>query len=158
MIKIGHSFDLHRLVNNRDLILGGVKIDHELGLEGHSDADCLLHAITESLIGALGKGDIGTFFPDTDERYKGVDSKILLAEIRDLVSDCGYKINNIDSIIYAQRPRIKPHVNEMKQVISEVLKIDESLINIKATTGEKVGIIGKEEAIGAEAVVLIIKE
>ncbi len=156
--KIGHSQDLHVLVEGRDLILGGVKIEHDKGLKGHSDADVLIHAITESLIGAMGKGDLGTFFPDTDDAYKGVESTKLLARINDILKDEGYEISNIDSIIYAQQPKIKPHTEKMKLIISEILNIELEQINIKATTGEKVGVIGKEEAIAAESICLIIKK
>ncbi len=158
MIKIGHSYDIHRLVADRDLILGGVKIEHDMGLHGHSDADVLAHAITESIIGALGLGDIGTFFPDNDPKYSGIDSMILLSEINQEMLKRNFSINNIDSIIYAEAPKILPHVSKMKQRIAEVLDIDESMINIKATTGEKVGPIGTKQAIGAESVVLITND
>lgn len=155
--KIGHSHDLHRLVEGKDLILGGVKIDHTKGLEGHSDADVLIHAICESLIGAMGAGDIGTLFPDTDDKYKGIDSMILLKEVVNIMEKQNYEINNIDAIIFAQKPKILPHVKKMKYNIAQVLKIDEENINIKATTGEKIGVIGKEEAIAAESICLVVK-
>ncbi|ERJ12417.1 2-C-methyl-D-erythritol 2,4-cyclodiphosphate synthase [Haloplasma contractile] len=156
--RIGHSTDIHRLVDNRDLILGGVKIDHEKGLLGHSDADALLHAITEAIIGALGKGDIGTHFPDTSSEFKDVDSKILLKNTMKLMIDEGYRINNIDSTIFAERPKMKPHIESMKQVITELLQIPLNDLNIKATRGEKLGFIGNEEGIACEAVVLLIKK
>ncbi len=158
MIKIGHSYDTHRLVENKDLILGGVKIKHHSGLDGHSDADVLVHAITEAIIGALGLGDLGTFFPDNDPKYKGIDSLILLKEINDVMIDKGFKINNLDCIIFAQQPKLLPHRKSMKSNIANVLGINEDLVNIKSTTGEKVGIIGREEAISAECVVLITND
>ncbi len=155
MLKIGHSFDTHVLVENRDLVLGGVKIEHTKGLKGHSDADVLIHAITESIIGALGLGDLGTFFPDTDPNYSGIDSMNLLKEINELMIKKGFHINNMDCIIFAQKPKLLPHMETMKTNIAQCLSMDSSLINIKSTTGEKVGIIGREEAISAECVVLI---
>ncbi len=155
MIKIGHSYDTHTLVKDRDLFLGGIKIDHHLGLAGHSDADVLLHAITESIIGALGLGDLGTFFPDTDPKFKGIDSATLLKEIDLVMKTNGFKINNLDCIVFAQKPKLLPYRPMMKKNIASILDIDEQLVNIKSTTGEKVGIIGREEAISAECVVLI---
>ncbi len=157
-IKIGHSKDVHRLAPGYKLILGGVKIDHEMGLVGHSDADVLLHAITEAIIGAMGMGDIGTFFPDTDPKFKGIDSTLLLAHVIEVMQKENYSINNIDSTIFAEAPKIKPHVSGMKKIIAEICQIDESDINIKATRGEKMGFIGRQEGMGAEAVALLIKE
>ncbi len=156
--KIGHSYDMHPLVSERKLILGGIEIEHKLGLKGHSDADVLLHAITESLIGAMGMGDIGTLFPDTDPKYKGISSVVLLKEVYEILISKGYKINNIDAIIYAQEPKLNPLIKDIRTNISSVLKINIEDINIKATTGEKLGYIGREEAIAAESVCLIYKE
>ncbi len=157
-IKIGHSKDIHRLEYGRKLIIGGVELKHDYGLVGHSDADVLLHAITESIIGAMGLGDIGTFFPDTDPKYKNIDSTLLLRETIDIMYKNNYKINNIDSTIFAEQPKMLTHVPKMRKVIASICGVDETKINIKATRGEKVGIIGREEAIGAEAVVLLMGE
>ncbi len=156
--KIGHSYDMHPLVSERKLILGGIEIEHKLGLKGHSDADVLLHAITESLIGAMGMGDIGTLFPDTDPKYKGISSVVLLKEVYEILISKGYKINNIDAIIYAQKPKLNPLIKDIRTNIASVLKLNVEDINIKATTGEKLGYIGREEAIAAESVCLIYKE
>ncbi len=156
--KIGHSYDMHPLVSKRKLILGGIEIEHKLGLKGHSDADVLLHAITESLIGAMGMGDIGTLFPDTDPKYKGISSVVLLKEVYEILLSKGYKINNIDAIVYAQKPKLNPLIKDIRANIASVLKINVEDINIKATTGEKLGYIGREEAIAAESVCLIYKE
>ncbi len=156
--KIGHSYDMHALISGRKLILGGIEIEHELGLKGHSDADVLLHAITESLIGAMGLGDIGTFFPDTDPKYKGISSVILLKEVLDILKDNNYKINNIDAIVYAQKPKLNPLIKDIRTNIANILEVDYEDVNIKATTGEKLGYIGREEAIAAESVCLIYRE
>ncbi len=158
MIKIGQSVDIHQLVEGRDLILGGVKIPHTKGLLGHSDADVLTHAIAESIIGALGMGDLGTFFPDTDPKYKGANSLFLLSEVVEVMEQKGYKIGNVDSLIMAERPKIKPHVNIMRQNIAKVLKTNNENVNIKATRGEKLGFIGREEGMKAHAVTLLVKD
>jgi 2-C-methyl-D-erythritol 2,4-cyclodiphosphate synthase len=155
MIKIGHSTDIHRLKKGRELILGGVKFDHEMGLVGHSDADVLTHAVTESIIGALGLGDIGTLFPDNDNEYKDIDSLILLRKVIVLMEQGGFRIMNIDCTIYAQEPKINPRIFELKEVLSKNMNILSSQINVKATTGEKIGFIGRKEGIAAESVVLI---
>ena len=157
MFRIGQSSDIHILVKDRDLILGGVKIEHELGLLGHSDADCLLHAIAESIIGAMGLGDLGTFFPDNDPKYKGMSSLTILKEVNNIMKLNGYKICNIDSIIMIQRPKMAPHIMEMKKNISDCLGIDINQVNVKATTGEKIGFIGREEGVNAQAVCLLEK-
>ncbi len=157
LLRIGHSTDIHKLVPDRDLILGGIKIDYELGLLGHSDADALLHAITEAIIGALGLGDIGTHFPDTDNTYKDIDSKILLQKAYCLAKDRGYNINNLDATIYAEKPKMATHIPKMRAVIADILKTDIENVNIKATRGEKLGFIGRGEGIACEAVVLLIK-
>jgi len=155
--RIGHSTDIHQLVPKRELILGGINIDYEFGLLGHSDADCLLHAITEAIIGALGLGDIGTHFPDTDINFKDINSQILLTKAFALAKNKGYLINNIDSIIFAEKPKMAKYIPKMKKLISKLLETDEENINIKATRGEKLGFIGKGEGIACEAVVLLIK-
>ena len=157
MFRVGQSSDIHILVKDRDLILGGVKIEHELGLLGHSDADCLLHAIAESIIGAMGLGDLGTFFPDNDPQYKGMSSTKILKEVKDIMVKEGYSICNIDSLIMIQRPKMAPHIKQMRQNISEILDINIDQINVKATTGEKVGYVGREEGVNAQAVCLLEK-
>ncbi len=154
-IKIGHSYDVHRLEEGYNLILGGVKLEHDKGLVGHSDADVLLHAITESLIGAMGLGDIGTFFPDTDPTYKGVDSMKLLIAIKNIVDEKGFVISNIDSTVYLEQPKLRPVIDIMRENISKNINIDITCINIKATRGEKLGFVGREEGIAAESVVLL---
>ncbi|MDF2700392.1 MAG: 2-C-methyl-D-erythritol 2,4-cyclodiphosphate synthase [Haloplasmataceae bacterium] len=157
ILKIGHSTDIHQLVENRDLILGGVKIEHHKGLLGHSDADALLHAITEAIIGALGLGDIGKHFPDTDNQYKGIDSKVLLKKAFELAKDRGYRINNLDTTIFAEKPKMAPYISKMREVIANILETDVENVNVKATRGEKIGFVGREEGIVCEAVVLLIK-
>lgn len=157
MFRIGHAYDLHRLVLDRPLILGGVKFDHPKGLLGHSDADCLLHAIAEALLGALALGDLGTHFPDNDPKYLNMDSKIILKECYKMVKERGYEIVNIDTTIYAERPKIKPYSFEIRQSISDILDIEIDKISVKATTHEKLGPIGLELAIASEAVCLLCK-
>ena len=157
MIRVGYGSDIHRLVEGRKLILGGVEIEHNLGLLGHSDADVLLHAIIDALFGAVGLGDIGRHFPDTDARYRGADSRDLLREARRLVTDAGWQIVNVDSTINAQRPKMAPHIPAMIRAIAADLGLAEECVNIKAKTAEKLGFVGREEGISAEAVVLIEK-
>lgn len=156
-IRIGHSWDLHRLVEGRKLYLGGVLLEHNKGLLGHSDADALLHAISESLLGALSLGDLGTHFPDNDSKYKNIDSKILLEKSYELILNEGYKIINIDTMIYAEEPKMKPYILLMRETISKILNIDISQISIKATTYEKMDAIGRGEAIACDSTVLIGK-
>ena len=156
-MRIGQSTDIHRFKAGRDLVLGGVKIPFELGLDGHSDADVLLHAIIEALIGAMGKGDIGTHFPDNDDTYLGISSLILLEKTRDMLRENGYEVVNIDSLILIQQPKMKPYIPLMRKNIAEVLEIDEDQVNVKATTGEKMGFVGNMEGVEAQAVVLIEK-
>ena len=155
--RIGNGYDIHRLVIGRKLIIGGVKLNHpdNLGLDGHSDADVLSHSIMDALLGALSLGDIGKYFPPADEKWKDVDSLILLSKVIDLVRKQGWEINNIDSVIVAERPKIKPHVELMKKKISNTLQIDNSFIGIKATTNEKLGPEGREEGISSYSVVLL---
>lgn len=156
--RIGQSTDVHRLVEGRKLILGGVEIPHTLGLLGHSDADALLHAIIEAIIGAMGEGDIGKHFPDTDERYKGISSLKLLAEARKLMEANGYKISNIDALIRIERPKMAPHISDMRNNVANTLGIDVSQVNIKATRGEGLGFVGEEKGVEAQAVVLLYKD
>ena len=154
-MRIGQSVDIHQLVEGRDLILGGVKIEHSKGLLGHSDADVLVHAIMESLIGAMGLGDLGKHFPDTDPKYKGISSILLLEETYKMMEAHGYEVGNIDAIILAERPKMAPHIPLMKENIARALHTDISRINIKATRGEKLGIVGREEGIVSMSVCLI---
>ena len=155
--RIGIGYDIHRLVENRDLILGGVKIPYEKGLLGHSDADVLIHSIIDALLGALNLQDIGTLFPDTDPKYKGADSTLLLKSVIELVAEKGYKIGNIDSNIIAQAPKMMPHIPAIKQKLAEVMKIDADLISVKAKTKEKLDAVGEKLAIETNAVVLLYK-
>ena len=154
-MRVGQGYDVHKLVTGRKLILGGVEIDHSLGLLGHSDADVLLHAISDALLGAAALGDIGKHFPDTDERYKGADSLKLLASVGGLLKEKGYKILNIDSTIIAQAPKLAPHIQLMRENIADALGIDVGFVSVKATTEEKLGFTGTREGIAAQAVCLI---
>jgi len=154
-MRIGQSIDIHQLVEGRKLILGGVEIPYEKGLKGHSDADVLLHAIIESIIGALGEGDIGKHFPDTDDRYKGISSMILLDETYKLMNEKGYKIGNVDAIIMTEQPKMAPHILTMRDNIAEALHCDVTQINVKATRGEKLGFVGRGEGIVSQAVCLL---
>ena len=154
-MRIGHGYDVHRLVEGRDLILGGVKIDHKLGLLGHSDADVLLHAVSDALLGAAGLGDIGRHFPDTDPKYKGADSLKLLAIVGEKVAAAGYRISNIDVTMIAQRPKLKDHIGAMERNIASVLNLDVSRVNVKATTEEHLGFTGREEGLACHAVCLL---
>ncbi len=156
--RIGTGYDVHRLVKERPLILGGVNIPHKTGLLGHSDSDVLIHAIMDSLLGALAKGDIGKLFPDTDSKFKDISSLVLLKEVVKVIKEENYKVNNIDSTIIAQKPKLSPYINQMRQNIAEILNINLDQISIKATTEEKLGFTGKEEGIAAQAVCLLISE
>ena len=155
MYRIGNGYDVHRLIKGRKLILGGVDIPHGLGLDGYSDADVLCHALCDSLLGASGAGDLGKYFPDTDNKWKGVSSLVLLGKSGELVAERGFQISNIDTTIVAQQPKIGPHIESMTTNISETLKIDPTQINIKATTTERLGFTGREEGIAAYAVALL---
>jgi 2-C-methyl-D-erythritol 2,4-cyclodiphosphate synthase len=155
--RIGQGYDCHALVPGRKLIIGGITIPHATGLLGHSDADVLLHAITDAILGAAGLGDIGRHFPDTDAQFAGADSRILLREAVHRVAEAGYKIGNIDATIIAQAPKMAPHIPEMAANIASDLDIYASQVNIKAKTNEKLGFLGREEGIAAEAVALIYK-
>jgi len=154
--RTGIGFDVHQLVEGRKCIIGGVEIPHSKGLLGHSDADVLAHAISDALLGAAGLGDIGTFFPDNDPKYKGIDSMLLLAEVREHVEKRGYKIVNLDSVVMAERPKLKPYRDAMKSRIAEVLGIHPDQVGIKATTTEKLGFTGREEGIAAQAVASVM--
>ena len=156
-MRIGLGYDVHKLVENRDLIIGGVKIPHEMGLLGHSDADVLLHAIIDSLLGASSLGDIGKHFPDTDERYRGISSLKLLKEVGNLLYKNGYSINNIDSTIIAQKPKMAPYITEMRHNISTALNIDIDKINVKATTEEGLGFTGSCEGISSQSICLLTR-
>ena len=156
-LRIGHGYDVHKLVENRRLILGGVDIPHTLGLLGHSDADVLLHAIMDAIIGALAEGDIGKHFPDNDEKYKGISSLKLLGYVYELMTNKGYKIGNIDATIVAQKPKLLPHIQKMRENVASVLSCDILDVNIKATTEEKLGFTGRCEGISSHAVVLLEK-
>ena len=153
--RIGIGYDIHRLVEGRELIIGGVRITHEKGLLGHSDADVLVHAIIDAMLGALALDDIGTLFPDTDPKYKNIDSTVLLKHVYELVKQKGYKINNIDSNIIAQNPKMMPYIPKMREILAEFLEINPSLISIKAKTKEKLDAVGENKAIEANAVVLL---
>ena len=154
-IRVGFGYDVHRLAANRDLWLGGVKIENDKGLEGHSDADVLIHAICDALLGAANLRDIGFHFPDTAGEYKNIDSKILLKRTLEVISEKGYKVGNIDATICAERPKINPHIPQMQEVMAQILEIPVDDISIKATTSEKVGFVGREEGFSAYAVALI---
>lgn len=157
-IRVGFGYDVHQLTENRELWLGGVQIPHEKGALGHSDADVLLHAICDALLGAAGKRDIGFYFPDTSSEFKNIDSKILLQRTIKVLKDDGWKVGNIDSTLCMERPKIMSFVPEMKKVISSICEIEEDDVSIKATTSEKMGFVGREEGVNAYAVALIQKD
>ena len=154
-MRIGHGYDVHRLVEGRDLILGGVKIDFSLGLDGHSDADVLLHALMDALLGAAGLRDIGYHFPDTDAKYKGADSRVLLRTVKKLLDEKGYRISNVDVTLLAQKPKLKPYIPQMMENIAADLEIDISRVNVKATTEEGLGFTGTEQGMACHAVCLL---
>ena len=156
--RVGHGFDVHQLVVGRSLIIGGVKIDYERGLLGHSDADVLLHAISDALLGAAGMGDIGRHFPDSDPRYKGIDSRELLRIVARKIVAEGFSVGNVDVTIIAQEPKMAPHIGAMIANVAATLGIEPSQVNIKATTTEKLGFTGRSEGIAAEAVCLLYRE
>ena len=154
-MRIGHGYDVHRLVPNRDLIIGGVKIDYELGLDGHSDADVMLHAVMDALLGAAALRDIGYHFPDTDMRYKGADSRMLLREVARKIDEAGYKLGNVDVTMIAQRPKLKPHIPQMMENIAADLGVEVNRVNVKATTEEKLGFTGEGLGMSCHAVCIL---
>ena len=156
-IRVGFGYDVHKLVQGRDLWLGGIKIEHTEGLLGHSDADVLIHAICDALLGAANMRDIGFHFPDTAGEYENIDSNILLRKTMALLREAGYELGNIDATVAAERPKLNPHIPEMKRVLASVLEVDEDDISIKATTTEKLGFTGRQEGMAAYATVLIQK-
>lgn len=154
-IRVGFGFDVHQLVEGRELWLGGVNIPHSVGALGHSDADVLLHAVCDALLGAVALGDIGKHFPDTDQRWKGADSKVLLKAVVSLLSERGWSVGNVDATLVLERPKIMPHVPAMQQAIAELLHVDLDAVSIKATTNERMGYVGREEGVCAYAVALV---
>ena len=154
-IRVGYGYDVHRLVEGRDLWLGGVHIEHTLGLLGHSDADVLIHAICDALLGAANLRDIGYHFPDTAPEYKGADSKVLLSRTVDLLAQHGYRVGNVDCTVCAERPKINPHIDAMKAVLAPLLRVDLDAVSLQATTSERMGFVGREEGMAAYAVALI---
>lgn len=158
MMRIGHGYDVHKLTSGRALILGGVEIPHHLGLLGHSDADVLVHALCDALLGAMGLGDIGKHFPDSDEKYKGISSILLLSHVKKLMDEGGYVLSNCDVTVIAQAPKLAPYIQEMRKNIAEALDTDLSNVNIKATTEEHLGFTGRGEGISAHAVALLVAE
>jgi 2-C-methyl-D-erythritol 2,4-cyclodiphosphate synthase len=156
-IRIGNGYDIHRLVKDRQLILGGVKIEHELGLLGHSDADVLTHAIMDAMLGALSLGDIGHYFPPTDPQWAGADSIGLLEQVDGLIRDRGWQISNLDTVIVAERPKLKPHIRAMRDRLAQALDLEAERVGVKATTNEQLDATGREEGICAYAVVLLVK-
>ena len=156
-IRIGNGYDMHRLVTDRPLILGGVRIEHELGLLGHSDADVLTHAIMDGMLGALSLGDIGLYFPPTDEKWAGADSIELLKQVNQLILDRGWQIGNLDTVVVAERPKLKPHIHAMRDRLAQALQLDPEQVGVKATTNEQLDATGREEGICAYAVVLLTK-
>ena len=154
-MRIGHGYDVHRLVPHRDLMIGGVKIDYELGLDGHSDADVMLHAVMDALLGAAALRDIGYHFPDTDMRYKGADSRMLLREVAKKIDEAGYRLGNLDVTMIAQRPKLKPHIPQMMENIAADLGADVSRVNVKATTEERLGFTGEGLGMSCHAVCIL---
>lgn len=157
-LRTGIGFDVHAFADGRKLILGGIEIEYDKGLAGHSDADALLHSITDALLGSISLGDIGTHFPDDDPRYKNADSTVFLKRANDLVRNRGYYVNNIDSVIMLQQPKISPYVQKMKDKIAKILDIGSERVSIKATTTEKLGFVGREEGISVMAVVTVVRK
>lgn len=158
MIRIGQGYDVHKFEEGRPLIIGGITIPHDRGLAGHSDADVLLHTITDAALGAIGEGDIGRHFPDTDEAFKDADSAVLLENVWEMVTERGYKLGNIDCTIIAEKPKMSPHIETIRKRVAELLKTEITQVNVKATTTEKLGFTGREEGIAAMAVILLEKK
>ena len=153
--RIGHGYDVHKLENGKKFIIGGIQIDHDKGAVGHSDADVVIHVICDALLGALSLGDIGKHFPDTDEKYKGIDSKVLLYKVLDLVKEKEYRVSNVDVTILLQKPKLRDHINSMRATLCNIMEIDISQISVKATTTEGLGFVGREEGVAAHCVCLI---
>jgi 2-C-methyl-D-erythritol 2,4-cyclodiphosphate synthase len=154
-MRIGQSTDIHRLCEGRKLVLGGVEIPSDLGLLGHSDADALTHAAAEAILGALALGDLGHWFPDTDPKWEGVNSQIILKEVAAMMRDKGYRIGNLDCLVMIEKPKMAPHIQQMRENIANALHVDVDFVNVKATRGEKMGFVGREEGVLAQAVVLV---
>jgi len=157
-VRIGQGFDVHQLVEGRPLIIGGITIPYEKGLQGHSDADVLLHTIADACLGAVGAGDIGKHFPDTDPAFKNADSAVLLEQVWEIIKNNGYQLGNLDCTIIAQKPKMAPYIEQMREMIAELLNANVQQINVKATTTEKLGFTGREEGIAAQAVVLLLEK
>ena len=157
-MRIGYGYDVHKLTSGRPLIVGGVTIPHDKGLAGHSDADVLLHAICDAMLGALALGDIGKHFPDDDQEYRDIDSRVLLRKTNSLVTQQGFSVNNIDATVVAQKPRMAPHIQLMRSNIAEDLQVEEGRVSVKATTSERLGFEGKQQGLSASAVELLYKE
>ena len=155
--RIGHGYDVHKLKTGEKFVIGGIEIDHDKGAVGHSDADIIIHVMCDSILGALSEGDIGKHFPDTDEKYKGIDSKELLVEVVEILNKKGFEINNIDVTVLLQRPKLMNHIDKMIETLSAVMKIDKKKLSIKATTTEGLGFVGREEGVAAHCVTLINK-
>lgn len=156
-MRVGIGYDVHRLTENRPLVLGGVTVPYHLGLAGHSDADVLLHAISDAVLGAAGLGDIGCHFPDTDPTYLGISSLLLLEEVREKIKEAGFLVHNVDAVIMAQRPKLAPYIGEMRQRIAGALQVKAEMINVKATTTEGLGFVGQGEGIAAQAVATLVE-
>ena len=155
--RIGHGYDVHKLETGEKFVIGGIEINHDKGAVGHSDADIIIHVMCDSILGALSEGDIGKHFPDTDEKYKGIDSKELLIEVVEILHKKGFEINNIDVTVLLQRPKLRNHIDEMIETLSAVMKIDKKKLSIKATTTEGLGFVGREEGVAAHCITLINK-
>ena len=155
--RIGHGYDVHKLKTGEKFVIGGIEIDHDKGAVGHSDADIIIHVMCDSILGALSEGDIGKHFPDTDEKYKGVDSKELLVEVVEILNKKGFDINNIDVTVLLQRPKLRNHIDKMIETLSAVMKIDKKKLSIKATTTEGLGFVGREEGVAAHCITIINK-
>ncbi|WP_349763207.1 2-C-methyl-D-erythritol 2,4-cyclodiphosphate synthase [Fusobacterium sp. SYSU M8D902] len=158
MLRIGNGYDVHKLVEGRRLVLGGIEIPHTRGVLGHSDGDVLIHAIMDAMLGALALGDIGQHFPDTDMKYENIDSTILLKKVKELIADRGYRVINLDSIIVLQKPKVKPYIEAMRERVAEVLELDVEQVSVKATTEEKLGFTGDESGVKSYCVVLLEKK
>ena len=155
--RIGHGYDVHKLETGEKFVIGGIEINHDKGAVGHSDADIIIHVICDSILGALSEGDIGKHFPDTDEKYEGIDSKVLLVEVMEILNKKGFEINNIDVTVLLQKPKLRNHIIRMIDTLSAVMKIDKKKLSIKATTTEGLGFVGREEGVAAHCITLINK-